>query len=163
MSEQPRDIAIRTDSRASLQAAMLTLLSQARHEVAWYTRDLDPLLSDQKAILEAFRLLSIRSRARIRILVQDLSRAIQEGHRLIEASRRLSSIYAIRQVHADDLAYNSSFFVTDAGGWLFRVFADRLEAEGQQYDPPRMRSYLRYFDEVWERASAPLELRSLGL
>lgn len=160
----PREVALRFDSGSELRAAMLEVIHGARHALCWYTRDLEPPVTDDPDVLEALRSLSLKGRGTsIRVLLQDPTRAVRDGHRLIEMARRLSSVYALRRVHPEDLAYPSAFLVNDHGGFLFRTFGDRYEGEGHTWHPARCNQLLRYFNEVWERAEVPVELRALSL
>lgn len=163
-SNEIRELALRFESGTELRAALLTTIQNARHSLVLYSRDLDPPVTDQHEILDALRALSLRGRgASIRILLQDPSRAIREGHRLIEQARRLSSIYSLRKVHPEDQQYPSAFAVNDNAGFLFRTFGDRYDGDGHTHHPARANALLRYFNEVWERAEQPPELRALSL
>jgi len=159
----PPEIAVRFEDSRGYLAALLTVLGEARRAVCIYTRDLEPLILDRQPVLDELRKTAIKGRASIRILVQDLAPAIHSGHRIIETSRRMSSSYAIRKVDGEDCQYPSAFVTTDAGAWLLRSFGDLYEGEGNRYDPPKARQLNRYFDEVWERASVPVEFRALGI
>ncbi len=152
-------------SRAGdLRDATLAVSLGARHELRLYTRDLDPPIYEDPAIVEAFRKVALSGRrADIRILLQDPTRVVREGHRLIDLGQRLPSVVHVRVPAEEDLGYVSAFLLNDAGGFLFRPFGDRYEAEGDCYYPPRRDELARYFEEVWTRAHAPVELRRLSL
>lgn len=154
-----------TSERAGdLRDATLELIQSARHELCIYTRDLEPPLYDEHALVEAIRHVALSGRgAHVRILVQDTARALRDGHRLVDLAQRLSSIVHIRRPANEDQQYPGAFVLTDSGGYFFRTFGDRLEGEGDLYYPPRRDELKRYFDEVWERAEQPQELRRLSL
>lgn len=152
------------DSAPSLRAASVALLVRARHHVCLYTRDLDPAVYDQQDVIDELRRIALSGRrAEIRILVQDTARVVQEGHRLIDLAQRLSSIIHLRRPTHEDLQYNAAFLLNDSDGYLYRAFGDRYEAEGDLAYAPRREELLRYFNEVWERAEPPPELRRLSL
>lgn len=153
-----------TERAGDLRDATLELIQSARHELCLYTRDLEPPILDEHALIEAIRHIALSGRrADVRILVQDTSRALRDGHRLLDLSHRLSSLVHIRRPSHEDQQYPSAFVLTDSGGYLFRTFGDRFEGEGDLYYPPRRDELKRYFDEVWERAEQPAELRRLSL
>ncbi len=154
-----------TSERAGeLRDVTLELIQSARHELCIYTRDLEPPLYDEHALIEAIRHVALSGRrASVRILVQDTTRALRDGHRLLDLSQRLSSIVHMRRPGFDDQQYAGAFLLTDSGGYFFRTFGDRFEGEGDLYYPPRRDELKRYFDEVWERAEQPQELRRLSL
>lgn len=151
--------------RASeLREATLALLDAARHEVCIYSRDLEPPLYEDAEVLEAIRKVALSGRrAKVRILLQDTTRVARDGHRLVDLAQRLSSIVHLRRVSHEDASYPSAYALTDTGGYLFRTFGDRYEAVGDVCYPPRRDELKRLFDEVWERAESPPELRRLGL
>jgi predicted GNAT family N-acyltransferase len=149
---------------AELRDATLALIASARREICIYSRDLEPALYEDAAILEAIRTVALSGKgANLRILVQDTTRLVRDGHRLVDLAQRLSSIVHIRRVAHEDAQYTGAFLLTDQGGYLFRTFGDRLEAVGDICYPPRRDELKRLFDEVWERAEAPPELRRLGI
>ncbi len=152
-----------TSVRASdLHEAFLQLFGGARHEIFLYTRDFDPPVLSQSDIVDAVRRVALSGRmASVRILLQDSTRAAREGHRLADLAQRLSSLIRIRTPSQDDLNYASAFALNDQGGYLFRPFGDRYEAEGDLHYAPRRDELKRYFDEVWERAEPTAELRRL--
>lgn len=149
---------------SELADVTLTLMTAARHELCVYTRDLEPALYEQASILDAIRRVALSGRgASLRILVQDATRAVRDGHRLLDLAQRLSSLIQIRRPVEEDLQFPGAMVLNDAGGFLYRSFGDRPEAEGDLYYPPRRNELKRYFDQVWERAEQPPELRRLSL
>lgn len=147
-----------------LRDATLALLGGARNEICIYSRDLEPRLYEDSEVVEAIRSVALSGRrARVRILLQDTARVVRDGHRLVDLAQRLPSIVHIRRVSNEDAGYPSAYALTDGGGYLFRTFGDRFEAVGDVCYPPRSDELKRLFDEVWERAESPPELRRLGL
>lgn len=142
----------------------LALVSSARREICIYSRDLEAALYEDAEILEAIRKLALSGKgASVRILIQDTTRMVREGHRLVDLAQRLSSIVHIRRVAHEDAQYPGAYLLTDQGGYLYRAFGDRFEGVGDICYPPRRDELKRLFDEVWERAESPPELRRLGL
>ncbi len=153
-----------SERSSDLRDLTLELIRSARHDLCIYTRDLEPPIYDDQAIIDAIRQVALSGRgAQVRILVQDTTRALRDGHRLLDLSQRLSSIVHLRRPVHEDQQYPSAFVLTDAGGYLFRTFGDRFEGEGDLYYPPRRDELKRYFDEIWERAEQPTEVRRLSL
>lgn len=164
-AEPAKPVALRATSREELIVATRTLLAGARHGVSLLVAELHPLLLDDTACLVELRRLAISGRgASIRVVAQDLSRALQEGTRLLELAQRLSSIIEVRRpVELNDLAYRSAFMCVDTGGYLFRPLANEMTATGSTRSPGRHATLMRLFDEVWERSEPWLELRNLGI
>lgn len=164
-SPRPEARALLTSDRQQTLEGILTLLDDARHEVALYTRDLDAPLLDVPSVRDALKRIALSGRhARIRILAHDLRRPLAEGHRLIALAQRLPSVFAVRTpVDETDLQYPAAFLLNDRGGYLFRALATRVEAGGSTCAPGRHAQLREFFDQVWERSVPTAELRSLGI
>lgn len=153
-----------TERAPELVEATRDLLAGARREICIYTRDLEPAIYEDPEVLEAVRKVAVSGRgASVRILLQDPARVVREGHRLVDLAHRLSSVVQIRRPSEEDRNYPGAYALTDSGGYLYRTFGDRFDAEGDLCYPPRRDELKRLFDEVWERAESPPELRRLGL
>ena len=160
----PQSQRLSAERAGDLQEATLALLRAGRYQLWIYTRDLEPALYQQPEILEAIRQIALSGRrANIRILVQDTARVVREGHRLVDLAHRLPSVVHLRRPTEEDLQFAGAYVLNDTGGYLYRSFADRHEAAGDLYYPPRRDELQRQFDQVWERAVEPPELRRLAL
>lgn len=155
------------DTSAALSAAVLQLIAESRSDIAIYTRDLDPPVLNTSAAIDALRTLALRPShsvsGQIRILVQNTQRAIKDGHRMIELSRRLPDAFSFRCPVAEDLHYTGAFFINDRFAYIERRFGDRFEFVGDLYGIAEQSKLKRYFDDVWERAVPASELRRLSL
>jgi len=161
---KPEARTLPVEDRDQALAAIAQLLADATHELALFTRDLDPALLDVPATLEAFKRIALSGqRARIRILVQEPRKAVADGHRLIALAQRLPSAIAVRTpVDEHDLQYPSAFLINDRRGYLFRVLGSRPEGEGSTYAPGRHAQLRELFDQAWERSVPCEELRPLA-
>jgi predicted GNAT family N-acyltransferase len=161
----PEPKALHASSREELIDVTLQLLSGARHSMCVWVRELHPQLLNDTACLVELRRLAISGRgASIRILAQDLSRALQEGTRLLDLAQRLSSIVEMRRpVEPADLAYRSAFMCVDTCGYLFRPLESEMASEGSTWSPGRHAELMRMFEEVWARSEPWPELRTLGI
>jgi hypothetical protein len=151
-----------------LIVASLQLFAEAKSHVAIYTRDLDPAILNTSGVLVDLRALALRpanpnSGPQIRILLQNTQRAVRDGHRLIELSRRLPDAFSFRCPQAEDLRYLGAFSFNDRYAFIERHFGDRFDYIGNRYDVAGHGRLKRYFDEVWERAQPASELRRLSL
>jgi hypothetical protein len=149
-------------TRAETRHATELMVQQSLSTLEIFTRDLDAPLYDQEAFLQALSALCLGNRkACIRILVQDPSPAVKRGHRLIELSRRLSSLIELRQPHPDYRHHNEAFLIADSCGLIYRALADRYEGIADFYDPVAAQRKLDFFTEVWERSEPHPDLRRL--
>jgi predicted GNAT family N-acyltransferase len=163
----PRPIArvLSVQTREQLIEATLAVLSGARHQLCILVRELDPVLLDDSACLVELRRIAISGRgAAIRVLAQDVSRAQQAGNRMLDLAQRLPSVIQFRRPVEDvDRQYPSAFMCTDAGAYLLRPMAQRMECVGSTYAPGRAGQLKAFFDQVWERSEALIELRPLKI
>ncbi|MGN6313680.1 MAG: GNAT family N-acetyltransferase [Rhodanobacteraceae bacterium] len=152
-------------TREQLIEATLSVLTSVRHELRILVRELDPMLLDDSACLVELRRIAISGRgASIRVLAQDISRAQQAGNRMLDLAQRLPSVIQFRRPIEDvDREYPSAFMCTDAGAYLFRPIAQRMECVGSTYAPGRAAQLQALFDQVWERSEPMSELRPLKL
>ena len=164
-SVRPVARALEAVSRDEAITAVLTLLGDARHSMAFYTRELDPGLLDAEPVLQALRQLAMRGRgAGLRLLVQEPQTALLDGHRLIALAQRLPSAIRLRvPVEDSDRQYAAAFAFNDVGGYLLRPLGNRYEGQGNTCDPGRQAQLLRYFEQVWERSEPAAALRPLEL
>lgn len=163
----PRPVArvLSVQTREQLIEATLSVLGGARHVLRILVRELDPMLLDDSACLVELRRIAISGRgALIRVLAQDISRAQQAGNRMLDLAQRLPSVIQFRRPVEDvDREYPSAFMSTDAGGYLFRPVAQRMECVGSTCAPGRAAQLDALFDQVWERSEGLSELRALKI
>lgn len=161
----PDPVVLKATSREELIEVTRILLSGARHSMCVLVRELHPLLLNDTACLVELRRLAISGQgASIRIIAQDLTRAIDEHSRVLELAQRLSSVIELRRpVEPGDLAYPSAFMCVDTGGYLLRPIESRMDATGSTYAPGERGELQRLFEEVWNRSVVWRELRVLGI
>lgn len=146
-------------------AAMLALVNSARRDVMVYTRDLEPAVFAQPAIVEAFKSFAVSGRGGIaRFIIQDPSVAQRTPHPLLAVARRLPSSFLMRTPQdLEELQYPSVFVATDSDGYLFRQLGSRFEGDWSPALPGRCKQLQEQFQRVWERARPCTELRSLQI
>ncbi len=161
----PEPMALRAATREELIAVTLTLLTGARHAMCVLVREIHPQLLDDTACLVQIRRIAISGRgASIRILTQDIARALEDGNRVFDLAQRLPSVFEIRRPVEDaDREYPSAFMCVDTGGYLFRPVDREMAAVGSTHAPGRHKELMDYFEEVWARSEPWPELRTLGI
>ncbi|TDR44043.1 putative GNAT family N-acyltransferase [Tahibacter aquaticus] len=165
LADTPAPRLIAVESREQAQAAVLELLGLAKREIAIYTRDLDPSLFDQEAVLDAIKRIATAGRgALIRVIVQAPAIPLADNHRLIGLAHRLPSVFQFRTPDTEqDLQYPSAFLITDSRGYFFRALGSRFDGEAHTYAPGRQAQLREFFNQVWERSLPPPQLRELHL
>ncbi len=145
--------------------ALLEAIPSARSVIRIFSRDLDPDLLGDPAVLDALRAFaSGRRGAEVLILVQDPAEAQRRRNGLFDLAQRLSSRFRFRAPSEPiDLDYPSGYLVCDRGGFLFRALGSRYDGEASPCLPSRARQLIAHFDPVWERARPCAEFRALGI
>jgi len=140
------------------------LARQAQHTLLLHTEDLEPAIFDTTAFLDAASSL-VRNRrdSCFRILVNNGRKAVQNEHRLIELSRRLSTDIQIRRPAPQYQNYHKTFFLADDAGFLYRPLSSRYEGIADFNNPGKVSELTRYFMEVWEHSEPDEEMRRLHL
>lgn len=142
----------------------LSMASQARSTLDIFTRDLEPLIYDTREFISALTQLAMHSKySKIRILIQDPSRCIHEGHRLLELSQRLSSYIELRKPGYDYKDFNEAFMIADNTGLLHKRQADRYEGVVNFNTPLEAGEKTKFFTDVWETAEIDPNLRRIYL
>lgn len=139
----------------------LALLGQAQRSLSLYSRDFEPLLYNHNSIQQAcLRFLLAHPRNRLRVLLDDSSRAVKNGHRLLGLARRLSSSMEIRKCHPEYPTQLAAFVIADNCGALVRPTPDQPNGYALYSDPGRARQLQRQFDTAWDHSLSDPDLRS---
>jgi len=158
------DLEFALGSREQVRSMALTLTQQTRRELLLYTDDLEPDIFDQQAFLDAANdLVRQHQDARIRILLENSRKTVQQGHRLIELSRRRSSQIQIRRPPVQYRNHGKTFLLCDETGYYFRPLASRYEGTGNFNNPGQAAVHKKLFMEVWDQSQADGEMRRLHL
>lgn len=151
------------ETREAALAAVQAVLHGARRRVRIYSRELDPGLLDQSAVLSSFRRWST-SGGTVQVLLQDCETPRHALAPLIGLAQRLSSAFEFRVIEEPvDRGYPGAFVVNDTGGWYFRPLGHRFDGEADIDGGARARQLHAVFDPVWERARPVSEFRVLGI
>lgn len=158
-------VALRARTREGVIEIIHTLLAQAKREVCLLVRELDPIVFNDTASLVEMRRIAISGRgASIRVIAQDIRRALDDGSRALDLARRLPSVFELRRpVEQTDLDYPSAFLCVDSQGYLFRPLEGEMTASASTRDPGRHAQLMRLFEDVWSRSESWPELRLLKL
>lgn len=151
--------------RADVAAARLRLLSEAQRRIAIY----QPVLSDDvygspAELAELRRIATAGRGAEIRLILHAPADALRQGHRLVALAQRLPSVVLVRVPQEEpDLAYASSYLLTDQGGYLFQSDARRADGRASPADRAASAPLMQHFNDVWERSARATAWQSLDL
>ncbi len=147
-----------------LIAASLAMVRQGRRSVDLFTRGLDARIYDSDEFVDAIRAMVVGSRrSRVRMLVYDIEPIVKYGHRLVELSHRVRSFMELRQLDRERPFDNSAYLIVDNIGSVYRGLSDQYECVVSFSDWHHAQTLTRRFEEAWEYATVPQDLRRLHL
>ena len=154
----------RFDTADQARPHLLAMLAQARRCLSLYSPDFEPWLYNHSSVEQAcLDFLRKHPRNRLRILLNDPSRAVRQGHRLLELARKLSSNMHIRKCHPEYPQLSGAFLLVDSCAMILRPKPDRSTGEALYREPVRARQLQRQFDLAWEHSLSDSDLRSFLL
>jgi predicted GNAT family N-acyltransferase len=146
------------------QVHATSMVRQAKRYLSIFSQTLDPQIFDTPAFIDATKRLAMRSRfSRIRILLQDNTLVVQQGHQLVELAQRLSTAIEIRIPGEQYLDYAENFMLIDEVGYVHRKQAENLLGTACYNDRRRVDRMQTIFDEAWEFGVPDRELARLHL
>lgn len=153
------------DTLADCTRGTLAVVQAARRELLLVSRDLDPALYGQPAVVEAFKQFAIAGRGGVaRVILLDPAAVQGQGHPLLGLAQRMTSVFQFRTPTDDvDLQYPSAFLANDRDGFVFRTLGSRWEGDWSPAHPARCRQLADHFGRAWERARPCSEFRALGI
>ena len=144
------------------QAHALALLQQAQRSLCIYTPDLERWLYNHSSVQEACtQFLLANPKNRLRILLNDSTSAVKDGHRLLQLSRRLSSSLQIRKLNPGYNYEETAYLLADGNGLLLRPKLENTVGYALYNDPGQVRVLQTKFDQAWDVSVTDLDLRSL--
>lgn len=141
------------------------LITAARREIVILSRDLDPAMLSEPAVLAAVRGYATSGiGAVLRILLLDPTAPPRQPHPWLPIAQRLPSVFNFRAVEEPtDMQYPSAFLLTDRDGVYFRPIGSRVEGETCDAAPARARQLRELFGRIWEGARPCTEFRALEM
>ena len=142
----------------------LELAQTARRDLRIYSAVLDPAVFDSAELNTAITALARRSRSsNIRILINDARPVVENGHRLLTLSRRLTTSMKMRVLDEHPDLPEASFLVRDSDGVVYKP--DERGSNGF-YEPDSRASAKRFveqFDRLWHWGETDPRLQTVSL
>jgi predicted GNAT family N-acyltransferase len=141
------------------------VIRSARKTLWIYSRDLEPVLFANSAVMDALREFAVNSRGgSAHILIQNLESMRSQSHPLLPLAQRLSSVFHFATpIEPEDAHYPSAFVVSDGNAYVFRLLDGRYEGDWSPDLPARCRQLRDVFGQFWARSRPCTELRALGI
>ena len=142
----------------------LSMVKQATRSVHIFTQDFDAPIYNTPSFAEALKDVAIYdSHSYVKIIVKDSRKAILDGHRFIELSRRLSSHIHIRKASREFNEYSAAYLIADETAYMRRTNAARYEGIANYSARDDCRHLINFFNNAWEKAAPDPELRRLHI
>jgi len=143
----------------------IELIGKGRRTLRLFSPDLEHDIYDDDDVAQAvLNLARVSRNSEIRILVRDTQPAIKRGHRLLDLSRRLTSIVDIRKFSVDTNELPTHVLLVDGGGVMIRADGETQDAGFGSFDDRGLNNTLTLiFDELWHRSQSDFDLRGVTI
>ena len=146
------------------KSAVLSLARQANHSIDIFTRDMELAVYNNKEFEQSiFNLAKRHPNTKIRILTQDSTKAVRNGHRLIKLAQSITSSVFINNPSREHRDEQCAFLVVDNLGLLYRVKANNrnYKASINFMSPQRAGKLTDFFNEAWEHSTPDIQTRRI--
>ena len=140
----------------------LELIGLAEKTILIHCHDLTPRIYNHPDISNALsKFITSNSKTRqIKILINDISSIIACDHKILTASRRLSSNIAIKKIAKHHINHTESFILVDNKIFIHRT--DYSQFEGTYAcDQKQSKAMLNLFNELWSASENNSNLNRL--
>ena len=142
----------------------IALARQAQRSIDIFTQDLDKRVFDDQDFVEAVKHLAIgHSRAQLRVIIQDSTRAAKQGHRLFNLGLEITSKIKFHKPDDEFMNTSDTYMLVDGTGLLLRRQHERYNGIANFNDPKRVRELQAHFDRAWEGSEPDAYLRRLSI
>jgi len=141
------------------------LISKGRRILRLFSPDLEHDIYDNDDITQAvLNLARVSRNSEIRILIRDTQPAVKRGHRLLDLSRRLTSIIDIRKFSIDSNELPPHVLLIDNAGVMIRADGEIQDIGFVSFEDRGLNNTLALvFDELWHRSQSDFDLRGLTI
>lgn len=159
-----QDKVIHLDSMDDNRSAAIALAQQCKNSLIIQSYDLDPVIYDDADFIEALRQVAVSGpRSQVKILIEDATRVVSQGHRLIELMRQLTSSIQIQKINTDLKTLPDAFLICDETALIYRKQTHRYEGFVNFNDRGKCRQILADFKDSWEKSVPEGEFRRLHI
>jgi len=158
------DTETHVDTAEDYKHAIISMLEQAQHSIDIFTQDLEAETYNNTRVEQTvLRLAKKHPNTRIRILVNNSTTAVQNGHCLIRLAQQLTSSVFIHNPSQKQKVEQNAFVVVDQTGLIIRALAtDRNYRASVNFKSPRIAvNQLDFFDDAWEHSTPDMQTRRI--
>ncbi len=145
-------------------AALNSMIGQTRRYVKIFSPDLERELYDTEKFRDQISAFARLSRySEVRILVQQIEDMVQNGHRLLELSRKLPSKVTIKLLSRGEDIDCRSFILADSTGLIIRPEYENYQGFCNFHAKNAVENLADEFDRYWELAEIDPQFRTITL
>jgi len=154
---------IQLNGNEEISQSVIELSSGTLRSIKIFTPDLEHAIYNNDRFRENLLSFARGNRhAQIQILVEDLSSAMHNGHRLIQLAQQLTSALTIKNTPEDYQNTNITFVVFDQSNFIFKP--DRSSSYAISSDcKHRANRLLELFTPAWEQAEQSVQTRRISI
>lgn len=146
------------------RAVAIALARQAKRTIDIFTHDLDKRVFADREFVDAVKYTILgHSHARLRVIVQDSSRAAKQGHRLFNLGQEITSKIKFHKPNEEFINNQETYLLVDGTGLLLRRLHERYHGIASFNDPKRVRELQAQFERAWEGSGPDPHLRRLSI
>jgi len=154
---------IQLSSAQAISEAVIQATESALRTIKIFTSDLEAEIYNNDEFRQQLLAFTRGNRhAQIQILVDDISNALQSGHKLIGLAQQLSSIVIIKDTPVDFQSTNISFILFDQSGFIFRSDKNSLSAISSSCKN-RSNKLHEFFISAWDHAKQNPHTKRLNI
>jgi len=154
---------IKLSSAEEISDTVIELTKNTLRSIKIYTPDLEAEIYNNDKFRQQLLAFTRGNRhAQIKILVDDISNAIQSGHKLIGLAQQLSSIATIKDTPADYQGTHISFILFDQAGFIFKPDNTSHTAISSNCKN-RSNKLHEFFTSAWDQAEQNINTKKLNI
>ena len=149
---------------SDFQEQALTLIAQARRNIAILSSNLDAQIYGSSEFVDAISQLARSSRnAQIQILVKDTKPLVESGHKLAKLSQRLSSKIILRKLTVEPDDKDMAFMLCDGSALLYKNDDTLYKGFANYSAAVEVKRLRETFDYIWQYGELDPELQVLNI
>ncbi len=153
---------INVDTLAENKKFAIELIEQAHYSIDIFTQDMDDAIYNNKKIETIiFKLAKRHPGTNIRILVQNSTKAAQNGHCLIRLAQSLSSSVFIHNPAREHMNEQCAFLIVDKTKSMYRLSANNYNARINIMSPQPARKLADFFNDIWQHSTPDIQTRRI--
>ena len=154
---------IQLSSAKEISAAVIQATENTLRTIKIFTPDLEAeIYNNDKLRKQLLSFTQGNRHAQIQILVDDISTALQSGHKLIGLAQQLSSIVTIKDTPGDYQGTHVAFILFDQAGFIFKP--ENISHNAISSNCKNRSSKLHeFFNLIWDQAEQNGHTRRLSI